>query len=1063
VGTARQPDTREKELLALHRVVDAALRADSLDALYATALEAVAEAIGVDRASILLLDDEGSMRFKAWIGLSEAYRMAVDGHSPWSPATVNPQPIVINEATTDPGTSSFREALAGERIQSLAFIPLLHQDRLIGKFMLYSGEPGRFGAEEVRLATTLGGTVALAIVKKRQEEEILDRRTRLDALFKALPVMIYEAEAGTPFGATWISENVLELTGFPSAPFTSEAGFWANHIHPDDRPGVEQVFSLARRGRPIEMEYRWRVANGDYRWFLERSYPVKVLPNGRLRLVGVWMDVTARVEAEEARRLSEARFAQAFHGSPDAININRYSDGTYLDVNEGFEEATGWTREEALGRTSLELGIWANPEERQRMLGRIKETGESRNQEFTFRRKDGSTRFGLMSARIQEINGEEVVLSITRDLTEQTRALLALRESEERYRTNAEAVPVTLYEFENSPAGWRFSYVSEKIEHLVGVPAAEVVKNPESLFRLIHPEDREEVFARIDEVLRTLRRFEAEFRILQDDGQVRWFRAESVARHGDPQNSVWSGYFMDITDRRNGEEALRRSEESYRGLFDCVRDAIYIQDEEGRFLDVNRGAADMYGYAREELIGQTPEMVTAPGLNDLPRVGEMVRLAFAGQPQQFEFWGLRKNGQAFPKDVRLYPGTYHGKQIVIALAQDITERRKAEEALRQSQKLESLGLLAGGIAHDFNNLLTAIVGNLDLACWNLPEESPARAYLDNAGTTVEKASDLTKQLLAYSGRGRFLVKAQDLNAVVQEMVQLLKVSISKRADLHLDLEPGLPAVEADLAQLQQVVMNLVTNASEALEGKDGFIRISTRSVDLDENAIQAEFPSQDLVPGRFVMLEVEDTGCGMNPEVQSRIFDPFFTTKDSGRGLGLSAMHGILRGHRGGIAIRSKVGKGSSLRVHFPASTLELPCLPPKSPATVHAFKGRALLVDDEEIILQSSGSMLEALGFEVLLARDGLEALERFQAEEPPPRLVLMDLTMPRMDGRTAFLEIQKLRPEVPVILSSGYDQAELKEGFNGVSPAGFIQKPYRLEELKALLLDVCTTETGA
>ena len=1053
------PDAKDRELLALHRVVDAALRTDSLDALYATALEAVAEAIGVERASIMVVDEDGKMRFRAWIGLSVAYRQAANGHSPWTSTTLNPEPFVVHEAATDAGVQPFRGIFAIERIQSLAYVPLLHQDRVIGQFMLYSAEAGRFGPEELRLASTLAGTVALAIVKKRQEGELQERQTRMDSLLRALPVMVYEAETGTPYGATWISENVQEITGFPASDFIHREGFWFQRLHPEDRANVALAFSTARPGRPVELEYRWLRADGSYRWFLERADPTRTLADGRTHLVGVWLDITERKESEEAQRLSEARFAQAFHGSHDAININRLSDGTYLDVNQGFLETTGWGREEVIGRTSLDLDIWAHPEERGKLVRLITDHGEARDHEFTFRRKDGTTGTGLMSARIQDLDGEPWLLSITRNITEQNRALEALRESEERYRTNAEAVPLALYEFENGPTGRRFAYVSEKIEQLAGVPASAVLRDPNALFGLIHPEDRGQVFAAVDAALRSLNRFEAEFRAYHPDGRLRWFRAESLARYGDPQHSVWSGYFMDITERKTAEAALRESAESYRGLFDCVQDAIYIMDAEGKFMDVNHGAELMYGLSREELIGLTPEPLSAPGLNDMAAVVARQQKAFAGEAQSFPFWGIRKNGEVFPKEVRLFPGTYFGQSVVIAIGQDITERKKAEEALRQSQKLESLGLLAGGIAHDFNNLLTAIVGNLDLARLKLPEASPACPYLDSAGTTVERASDLTKQMLAYSGKGRFVVRPQDLNAVVKDMLNLLMVSISKRAELRMDFEPGLPTVEADLAQLQQVVMNLVTNASESLEGRDGFIRISTRSADLDEAALRTGFPTQGLAPGRFVLLEVTDTGCGMNEEVQRRIFDPFFTTKESGRGLGLSAMQGILRGHHGGIAIQSAQGQGSSFRIILPAAGTEAEAPTPKPAPAPRLFQGKVLLVDDEEVILQSSGAMLEALGFELLLARDGLEALATFQAEAPNLRLVLMDLTMPRLDGRSAFLEMKRLRPDLPVVLSSGYDHTEIQEEFHGEGPAAFLQKPYRMEELKTLLLGVCGT----
>jgi nitrogen-specific signal transduction histidine kinase len=385
---------------------------------------------------------------------------------------------------------------------------------------------------------------------------------------------------------------------------------------------------------------------------------------------------------------------------------------------------------------------------------------------------------------------------------------------------------------------------------------------------------------------------------------------------------------------------------------------------------------------------------------------------------------------------------------------DVTERRQAEEALRQSQKLESLGLLAGGIAHDFNNLLTAVLGNLNLAQLHLPENAPAQPFLAKMEAAVLRATELTKQMLAYSGRGHFLVQPQDLNETVRDVTHLLEVSISKNIRLEFDLKPGLPAIQADAAQIQQVVMNLVTNASDAIGSREGIIHLSTSLAHLNERELRPYRHGEALEPGRYVILEVADTGMGMSPDVLARIFDPFFTTKASGRGLGLSAMLGILRGHKAGLMIRSATDRGSTFRLCFPATEEPLTASPPALEATTpHPLQGRVLLVDDEEIVLQSIGSALQLLGLEVLTAGDGLEALERFREARPRLDLVLMDLTMPRMDGREAFQAMQDLDPAVPVILSSGFTEQDSLRTLSGRGPAGFIQKPYQIKELRELL----------
>jgi CheY-like chemotaxis protein len=370
--------------------------------------------------------------------------------------------------------------------------------------------------------------------------------------------------------------------------------------------------------------------------------------------------------------------------------------------------------------------------------------------------------------------------------------------------------------------------------------------------------------------------------------------------------------------------------------------------------------------------------------------------------------------------------------------------------MQQAQRLESLGVLAGGIAHDFNNLLTALLGNLNLAHLSTPEDSPAVPYLESAETTVLRASELTQQMLAYSGKGRFIVKLHDLNHLVQEMTHLLQVSIPKKVVLHFQMAEALPPVEADSAQIQQVILNLVTNASDAIGNREGAITIRTESALLDESTLAVDFSSQGLSPGRFVALEVADTGGGIPPEIRARIFEPFFTTKPTGRGLGLSAMLGILRGHRAGIQIRSELGQGSTFRILFPEAQGSVERPTPPAAAASSPTRGTVLLVDDEPMILEMGEAALSGIGCRVLTARDGLEAVETFRIRAAEIDLVVMDLTMPRMDGLEAFAEMQRLHPEIPVILSSGFSEQESIPAILGRGLAGFLQKPYTIQNLR-------------
>jgi signal transduction histidine kinase/CheY-like chemotaxis protein len=424
----------------------------------------------------------------------------------------------------------------------------------------------------------------------------------------------------------------------------------------------------------------------------------------------------------------------------------------------------------------------------------------------------------------------------------------------------------------------------------------------------------------------------------------------------------------------------------------------------------------------------------------------------------------RKDLSVFPVEItgRFFEG--QGRAVHIAAIRDITERRRAEEErrkieeqMRHTQKLESLGVLAGGIAHDFNNLLMAILGNTDLALLRLPPSAPARENLEEIVRASHRAADLCQQMLAYSGKGRFVVELLDLSAVVREMIHMLQVSISKKAVLRCDFAERIPAVEGDATQLRQVILNLITNASEALGEQSGSITLSTGHRECDRAYLADCILGADAREGPYVFVEVRDSGCGMDAATLPRIFDPFFTTKFTGRGLGLAAALGIVHGHTGALKVASEPGKGSTFTVLLPAAAG--PAASPRSDqpsAGSWQGSGTVLLADDEEMIRAAGREMLEWLGFRVLTARDGVEALERFRDSAGGVVCVLLDLTMPRMNGDEAFQELRRIAPDVPVVLSSGYTQQDVARRFPGRGPAGFIQKPYTLDRLREVLRGV-------
>ncbi len=398
---------------------------------------------------------------------------------------------------------------------------------------------------------------------------------------------------------------------------------------------------------------------------------------------------------------------------------------------------------------------------------------------------------------------------------------------------------------------------------------------------------------------------------------------------------------------------------------------------------------------------------------------------------------------------------------------DISARVQAEEALRQSQKLESLGVLAGGIAHDFNNLLTTILGNTELLAPLLVGlAAPGRKSLDKIERTTRRLAELTRQMLAYSGRGQFALAEVDLNAVITEMTELLTVSTPKNVRVVYHLSPGLPLMEADASQIRQVVLNLLTNASEAIgEHGRGEVVINTGPESLDAAQAEELFAEQNLEPGEYVRLEVADTGCGMSPETLSKIFDPFFTTKFTGRGLGLAALRGIVRRHRGGIRIFSRLREGTVFTLLFPASRehAALPAsVPAPHPPAVRLRGNTVLIVDDEESLRSLMADALQAEGATVIQAVDGEDGIEQFHEHRSVLDAVVLDLTMPKLNGEEVFRQIKALRPDLPIVLCSGYTQEDVAKQFVGVELDGFIEKPFTPSQLIEKLRVALYAEAG-
>ncbi|MCK4282965.1 MAG: response regulator [Candidatus Brocadiae bacterium] len=510
-------------------------------------------------------------------------------------------------------------------------------------------------------------------------------------------------------------------------------------------------------------------------------------------------------------------------------------------------------------------------------------------------------------------------------------------------------------------------------------------------------------------------------------------------------------------ERRRAEEALRESEARFRALFESIPEGVIVHDNDGNILYANDVTAKRLEWPAEQLTGRNlREIVTPENRAPIPDHARQVRTSGSCT---FETTYVSRSGRLIEAEVNGHPIEFGGQNAVLSVTRDITERKETErqrqrlaDQMLHVQKLESLGVMAGGIAHDFNNLLVGVLGNAGLAMMELPPESPVRETVQQIQTAARRAAELCRQMLAYSGRGKLVIQPLDLSKLVQEMAHLLEAAISRRASVHYDFAEDLPRVQGDASQLTQVIMNLVTNASEAIGESSGTITLRTGAMEVDRKYLSTTYLGEELPEGDYVYLEVSDTGCGMDRQMQDKIFDPFFTTKFVGRGLGLAAVMGIVRSHHGAAKVYSEPGRGTTFKVLLPRDGRQTEQVETAG-GTCTGWRGTGtlLVVDDEESARAVSKAALQRCGFEVLTAADGQEGVRVFREHADEIVAVILDLTMPHMSGEQAFTALRRVRKDVPIILASGYAQEEVICRFAGKGVAGFVRKPYEPQALLA------------
>lgn len=511
-------------------------------------------------------------------------------------------------------------------------------------------------------------------------------------------------------------------------------------------------------------------------------------------------------------------------------------------------------------------------------------------------------------------------------------------------------------------------------------------------------------------------------------------------------------------------EAIRDRDSLYEAFVEATNSGYALLDERGFVIDANDEFLRLTDRkSREETVGHCVTDWTAPHDRDR-HAREIATCLETGSLRDLEVDCIALDGST--RVVQINGRTQHiaGAARIVTFSRDISarcqreaDRRATDRRLHEKQKLESLGVLAGGIAHDFNNLLTGILGHATLVSAQAGPHSPLLAGLEQIETAAMRGGDLCHQMLAYAGKGRFLMRPIDLNAVIEETTNLLRISIKKTASLHSCLATELPPVLADAAQMRQIIMNLVINASEAITEPNGHIIISTSLVHVDKAGLTETWCAPDVADGAFVLLDVSDDGAGMSAEVKTRIFDPFFTTKFTGRGLGLAAVLGIVRGHRGALQVESEPAMGATFRVLLPVAAGAMQPAPPRVLDSERwQSSGKVLVIDDEEAVRTTTAGLLELLGFTPLIESGGRAGARTFAEARDEIRVVLLDVTMPHFDGEETLRELRRIKPDACVILMSGFTEEEVARRFAGKEPTAFLPKPFRLSTLRDTLKQV-------
>ncbi len=919
--------------------------------------------------------------------------------------------------------------------------------------------------DEISFACQLADQIAFAISnrKKKDAEEVMKKKEeRYSRIAATIPCILYDYIL-YPDGKSkflYISPRCYDILELKQEALLDDITQLENIIHREDISRLREENERAvREGVIFNIEVRIITPSGKLKWIHMSSLPNTPEPEEPVVWSGFIMDITDRKTVEEALKKKTEEVEKFFNSALDLLCIAD-TDGYFHRLNPEWEHTLGYSVKELEGKKFLDF---VHPDDMKATLDAM--TTLSGNKEVLnfinrYRGRDGSYRW----IEWRSYPAGKFIYAAARDITDRIRTEEALRESEARYRRIID----TAYEgicIMNS--NFIITSVNDRMAEMTGYNIDEIIGK--NLDEFIFPEDMQDHYKNLEQRKKGFsQQYERKFR--KKDGSPVWTIVSATPMYNPAGHFSGSfAMFTDITERKKTEEALRESEArleeaqsiAHVGYWEhnLLTDKIICSGETYRILGIKEQEKDISLSLLLEHIHY----------EDRDAVSQVFSEALKDErTSDIEHRVLHDDGTI--RYVHCHGDVTHdheGQAVkIFGTVLDITELKllheeklEIERKLLQAQKLESLGIMAGGIAHDFNNILMIILTNLELAMMDIPNSSPVLHAIEGAIKAGKRASELTAKMLAYCGKGRLIINKIKLNDIIEKNIKLLSNSITNSSVIiNLNIDKELPFIEGDGGKVEQLIIALFTNALEALEGRDGIITIATGLKECDISYLSKSRLDVIPEPGVFAYLEIKDTGCGMDEETQKKIFDPFFTTKFTGRGLGMSAVIGIVKSHRGAIFVESIKNIGTTVTVILPLYRTECPEQYREIPGKkVTPLQARTiLLVDDEDMLRESGKAILTRFGFNVITASDGVEAVEVYTKRSAEINCIIMDLSMPRMDGLTALKKIRQVNPGIKVILCSGYNEQTAIGNYTGYGLAGFLQKPYEIEKLRKKLKDI-------